>query len=1249
MGQFTGWLLWLLLCALSGLAQTPPALTWQKALGGSSGDYAYAVTPAPDGGFVVAGYTSSYDKDVTGTHGGYDAWVVKLDASGNKIWQKALGGSDDDQVYAVTAAPDGGYVVAGSTNSTDGDVSGNHGSYDFWVVKLDASGNKVWQKTLGGSRFDEAHAITTTPDGGFVVAGSTASTDGDVTGMHGGTADMWVVKLDALGNKVWQKALGGGGVGSDQADGITRAPDGGFVVAGSTQSTNGDVTNNQGGYDFWVVKLDALGNKVWQKTLGGSSDEQAYAITTAPDGGFIAAGYTSSSDGDILVNQGSSDYWVIKLDASGNKVWQKTLGGRSDDRARGVTPAPDGGFVVAGFSLSGDGDVTNNLGEYDYWVVKLDASGNKVWQKNLGGRGRDQAYALTTAPTGGYVIAGITGSTSGDVSGQQGFYDYWVAKLGPEPPTLTELITSPDPVCAGQPVQFTSRLGNVSGNYSYTLTNGAGSYLSGTASSAAFSQTLTASGSGTQSFTLTVTTSGGMATGSANLTVIPTSPDYQPLADLYNATGGPNWPRKDNWLMGCTPCGWYGVTCDGNGRVTGLNLVFDNLRGTIPASLSALTSLQNLNLSANNLRGTIPASLSALTALQTLDLNTNQLDGSIPASLSTLTRLQTLNLGNNALSGGIPAGFGSLTALQSLNLFSNQLTGPLPASLGRLPQLQSLRLITNQLSGCFPASYTALCGKEVSFANNPGLPGGGDFGAFCANGTGSDAFAPVATASPNPAPTGSPVSLNVTAGSAYQWSGPAGFSATIQNPTLSTTTPANSGLYSVTVGNGSPTCSAVASVSLTVSPSSSFTATLSASPSTTLTCAQTSLTLTAGGGADGPGNVYAFSPNVASQRGNTAVVHAAGVYSVTVTSTPSGYTSTASITIYQDASAPTATLSALPSTTLTCSQSSLTLTAGGGSRYSFSSNVASQNGNAAIATTAGIYSVTVTSASGCSAVAQTTVTSEQRVPPASLSNDGPLSGGKTRVTLTATGGQTYAFSNGASQPGGPTSNTASVSTPGAYQVTVTSAQGCTATASTSVAMSTTAPTSPTSQTVCRSSGVVLSATTTGVRYEWYKNGQSAPFKLTEIASIQRGTTTASLTLVSIQTTASYYVKVFQANGESTPGSFVFDGPFVVTVNYGCTAPSARQAAFREDAPLRLLLMANPVDGEQLRAVVEGAGGQDLSVMLVNLKGQVVRQQRWSAADPAQVVEWLVGAHPAGVYILQARSGDQQVGTRLVKQ
>jgi len=270
------------------------------------------------------------------------------------------------------------------------------------------------------------------------------------------------------------------------------------------------------------------------------------------------------------------------------------------------------------------------------------------------------------------------------------------------------------------------------------------------------------------------------------LTVTPASADYQPLVDLYNATGGANWTRKTNWLTGCTPCGWQGVTCT-NGRVTAINLIGNNLVGTLPASLSALTSLQSLELGANALTGGIPTGIGSLTALQTLNLSRTQLGGPIPASLGQLTRLQNLLLNES------------------------QLTGSLPASLGTFAQLQNLQLYTNQLSGCFPASYTALCGRaSISFANNPDLPGGGDFGAFCSNGTGGELVVVQGPRS-GTACSGSAFSFSVVARGAgsYQWykfgPGPGEFQRLAESgPVLSfsAVTAADAGTYQVYINYG---------------------------------------------------------------------------------------------------------------------------------------------------------------------------------------------------------------------------------------------------------------------------------------------------------------------------------------------------------------------------------------------------------------------------------------------------------------
>jgi len=297
-----------------------PNIEWQKALGGSNDDEAYSVQQTSDGGYIVAGSTRSNDGDVSGNHEEvwwlvWDFWVVKLDRYGDIEWQKCLGGSDSDWAESIQQTSDGGYIVAGYTGSNDGDVSGNHGEKDFWVVKLDRYGNIKWQKALGGSDSDWAYNIQQTSDGEYIVAGYTGSNDGDVSGNHG-EKDFWVVKLDRYGNIEWQKCLGGsggGGSGGDYAYSVQQTSDGGYIVAGETWSNNGDVSGYHGGGDVWVVKLDRYGDIKWQKCLGGSSWDWAYSIQQTNDGGYIVAGLTRSNDGDVSGNHGEKDFWVVKL------------------------------------------------------------------------------------------------------------------------------------------------------------------------------------------------------------------------------------------------------------------------------------------------------------------------------------------------------------------------------------------------------------------------------------------------------------------------------------------------------------------------------------------------------------------------------------------------------------------------------------------------------------------------------------------------------------------------------------------------------------------------------------------------------------------------------------------------------------------------------------------------------------------------------------------------------------------------
>jgi hypothetical protein len=397
--------------------------TWQKCLGGSDNDRASSLIHTSDGGYAVTGYSYSTDGDVSGNHGNGDFWVVKLNASGEIDWQKCLGGSSHEYSTSIIQSLDGGYAIAGYSQSNDGDVSGNHGGADSWIVKLDASGDITWQRCLGGSGWDTAGAIIQTFDGGYAVAGTSGSNDGDVSGNHGSN-DIWIVKLDANGGIDWQKCLGG--TGTDRAGVIIQTFDGGYAVAGISRSNDGDVSGNHGGTDSWLVKLDASGNIQGQRCLGGSSFEYVYSAIQTSDGGYAVASTSHSNDGDVSETCGGA-CWVVKLNANMGIVWQKCLGTSvsSEEGYLSIIQTSDDGYAVAGSSR----DVLGNHSLTDTWIVKLNASGGIDWEKFFGGSGFDVANSIIQTSDGGYVMAAHSTSNDGDVSGNHGENDYWMLKL----------------------------------------------------------------------------------------------------------------------------------------------------------------------------------------------------------------------------------------------------------------------------------------------------------------------------------------------------------------------------------------------------------------------------------------------------------------------------------------------------------------------------------------------------------------------------------------------------------------------------------------------------------------------------------------------------------------------------------------------------------------------------------------------------------------------------------------------------
>jgi Secretion system C-terminal sorting domain len=404
-----------------------PDILWQRSLGGSAGDFAKSIFQTNDGSFFLTARTISINGDVSNNHGVYDFWVVKIAPDGNLLWEKTLGGSNDENPFHTILPTDEGLVMAGYTRSNDGHVSGHHGGADLWIIKLDANGNLLWQKAIGGSLDETAYTIRQTLDGGYILAGTTQSNDGNISDNHGDW-DAWVVKLDANGNLQWNKTYGG--TAYDHASFIEQLSDGSFVFCGTTRSNDGDVSGNHGGDDIWMVRLDANGNIIWKKCFGGSWTDGAHSFILTSDGNFAFAGFTfSPNGGDISGHHGSGDMWVAKVNSNGNLLWQSCLGGSSDEIARQIMETPDGDYILCGDTYSNDGDVSGMHGTYDAWIVKLSANGQIQWQRALGGSKEETLNDLWLTTDGAYVAAGFTNSSNGNVSGHHGSADVWVVKL----------------------------------------------------------------------------------------------------------------------------------------------------------------------------------------------------------------------------------------------------------------------------------------------------------------------------------------------------------------------------------------------------------------------------------------------------------------------------------------------------------------------------------------------------------------------------------------------------------------------------------------------------------------------------------------------------------------------------------------------------------------------------------------------------------------------------------------------------
>jgi len=354
---------------------------WEKTYGGAGDDRAfYATTTADD--FVVVGSSTSFEQDKTA------AWVLKLDREGNTLWNQTFFEGAGSEFRSVLDLDDG-FLLVGNVFLPSGDTDG-------YVAKIDAEGKLSWNATLGGGKVDKLFSAVETQDG-FVLVGLTYS--------FSSNSDVWVVKTDANGNVVWNKTYGGSMEDAGRA--ITLTKDHSYMIAGYTNSTgNGD-------YDFLLLKIDASGNLSWNKTYGGPQSDKAYAVEETA-GEYVIAGDTRSK------GNGDNDAWIIKIDSNGNLLWDETVGGEEFDMPTCVTASNNGGYLVGGFTFS------FGNGERDFWLFKVDDSGNIPWSCTVGRSGFEEAYAVLETAENEFVMAGWTNSIG------QGHYDFYVAKISVE-------------------------------------------------------------------------------------------------------------------------------------------------------------------------------------------------------------------------------------------------------------------------------------------------------------------------------------------------------------------------------------------------------------------------------------------------------------------------------------------------------------------------------------------------------------------------------------------------------------------------------------------------------------------------------------------------------------------------------------------------------------------------------------------------------------------------------------------------
>lgn len=449
-------------------------ILWENSYGGKHAEFLYDAISTADYGFLLAGSSISNKNGnkADSNKGNLDYWIWKMDEKGTPEWQKSFGGDGVDLLQSIRITNDGGFILAGTSSSS---ISGDKkelckGQEDFWIIKLDAKGKEIWQRTIGGSGQEKLLSIAQTKDGGYILGGTSSSnkSEPDEKGAEDkygksedskGNLDYWVVKLDKEGKIKWQKTFGGQYV--DELKSIEQTSDKGYILGGYSNSpVSGNKTQDNFGFnDYWIIKLDEEGNELWQRTLGGDKDDTLFALTQTNDGGFIAGGNSSSgaTNSKSKSNQNGTDFWILKFDKTGTIEWQETYNYGKNDVLTSIVENKDGTFLIGGYAQSES--VQKSVGKNtprpsgtprkegkdkeginDYIALKIKATGEEIWTQTVGSKGDEVLKKLFETRDGGYILAGTSlfpsggvaesrGGSSNDRKSTMGGSDFWIVKL----------------------------------------------------------------------------------------------------------------------------------------------------------------------------------------------------------------------------------------------------------------------------------------------------------------------------------------------------------------------------------------------------------------------------------------------------------------------------------------------------------------------------------------------------------------------------------------------------------------------------------------------------------------------------------------------------------------------------------------------------------------------------------------------------------------------------------------------------